>query len=187
MLEANRSISDLQPEMQACVWRWLDLCHAASINVVITETKRSKARQLFLYAKGRVLPKGLELKYLGYDDPAIDSKPKEKQVTWTLQSKHLDGLAIDFGFKVGGKFTYNGDWDAAYNLAEQSGLKSLFRSSGVDRPHLELDPNPNREILEKLFSDKALILNNALADFNHAKEELAKNKGVKFNPSFIAQ
>lgn len=137
MFSPNRSLDALQPKMKTAVMQWLDLCHNAGIQVLITETKRSKARQLFLWAKGRILSKGVEIQYLGYDDPNINSSPKERQVTWTLQSKHIEGLAIDFGFMTNGVFNYNGDWSKAWDLAEKAGLKSLFRSNGIDKPHLE--------------------------------------------------
>lgn len=196
MFEANRNIDDLQGEMQSRVRWWLDECERAGLNILITETKRSKARQLFLYAKGRYLPQKLELEYLGYDDPKIASRPGESVVTWTLQSKHIDGLAIDFGFMTNGKFTYNGDWNMAYDLAEKVGLKSLFRQYGVDRPHLELNPDwkPIDEQKQKEIASNENILAQriktawaAVDEANAVRKYLAKLKGVPFKPYKITE
>jgi peptidoglycan L-alanyl-D-glutamate endopeptidase CwlK len=84
--------------MKERVEKFLEKCEKAGLRILIVETRRSKARQLFLYAMGRVISPALEQRYLGYDDPAIYSKPGEKKVTWTLNSRHMYGKAIDFCF-----------------------------------------------------------------------------------------
>lgn len=195
MFEADRKISSLAPEMRTRVNAWLSACESAGLKVLITETRRSKARQLWLYAKGRVISKKTELDFLGYDDPAIESAPKEKIVTWTLKSNHISGLAIDFGFlDSAGKFTYNGDWTLAYSLAAKCGLKSLFLASGVDRPHLDFDTafdlknmfnatGVDKKLINELeaeFARRSAIANDALASLNEIKQKLAVAKRVPF-------
>lgn len=141
MINTNRRLEDLTPAMQARVKDWLKLCEENNLKVQITETKRTKLRQLYLWSMGRYVEPAFEKKYLGYDDPAIapNANLNQAQVTWTLNSNHLKGEAIDFGFLKDGKFTYEGDWAKAYDLAEEVGLKSLFRTTGKDKPHLEFD------------------------------------------------
>mgnify|MGYP001576083733 CR=1 FL=1 len=185
---SDRDLSHLDPLMKPRVTVWLQKCKDAGLNVLITEGKRSQARQLWLYAKGRVLAPGLELKYLGYDHPEISSSPKEKSVTWTLQSKHLEGKAIDFGFLKDGKLSYDGPWDKCFDLAEKCGLESLYRKEGIDRPHLQLNLNfnpVNSEALKPLEEKFALVsqkANEAIQELNHARADLARAKGVEFRP-----
>lgn len=50
---ASRKIIDLHPEMQPLAEKFLDACHAAGIEVLVTCTYRSMAEQAALYAQGR--------------------------------------------------------------------------------------------------------------------------------------
>ncbi len=122
MLKANRNLDDLTPEMAKRVRRWRELCKRAGINILITEGHRSLNRQRYLYAFGR-----------------FGVNRTKAKVTWTMNSNHLKGEAIDFGFMDNGKFHYNGDWEAAYQFAEMAGLRSLYKDKKVDRPHLNFD------------------------------------------------
>lgn len=140
MLNADRDINHLHQAMRPRVQRWVYLCAKFRLKVLITETRRSKARQFWLWCKGRVVSKSQEVAFLGYDDPAISSAPGERQVTWTLKSKHIEGLAIDFCFLKNGKAVWDGNWDAAFDIAEKCGLVSLWRKYKVDKPHLEFNP-----------------------------------------------
>jgi len=190
MFEANRKLEDLTPATQSRVVKWLSDCKAAGLKVLVTETRRSKPRQFWLWSKGRIVTKKQEVDFLGFDDPNIDSNPKEKQVTWTLKSKHLEGKAVDFCFLTpDGKATYSGDWSKAFDIAEDCGLVSLFRKTGVDKPHLELnedwisDGDAAKVIeLEAEFTKRAAVANGALASLNEIKKELSDAKGVTFKP-----
>lgn len=196
MFKANRNIGDLQGEMQSRVNFFMEQCEKENLNVLITETKRSLRRQLYLYSKGRYISQKLELEYLGYDDPAIASRPGESVVTWTMKSKHRDGLAIDIGFVVNGKFTYNGDWNRVYDIAESVGLKSLFRQYGVDRPHLEFNPawKAIDEVKQKQIEDNEKILAQRMKaawaevdEANAVRKYLAELKGVVYKPYKITE
>ncbi|HYE38239.1 M15 family metallopeptidase [Methylocaldum sp.] len=55
--------------------------------VCVVEGVRSKARQAQLYAQGRTAP--------------------GRVVTWTLKSKHIDGLAVDLAPYIDGKIDWN--------------------------------------------------------------------------------
>ena len=156
---------------------------------MITETWRTKARQLWLWAKGRILPLSTEKAYLGYDDPNIYSKPRERKVTWTLKSKHIEGKAIDIVFTKGEGITYSGDWDAVYDVAESVGLLSLYRKYGFDKPHLEFNPywepvNTEKKKmmqgLERKYKIDADRANYYLRKLNETTELLSEAKGVKY-------
>lgn len=138
MFLPKKDLNLLHPDFRDRTNEWLKRCRAEGIRPLITETRRTRQRQLWLWAKGRVLPKQLELQYLSYDDPKIYSMPQAKKVTWTLSSKHIAGKAFDFGFLTqDGRFTYNGPWDRCYDIAEACGMQSLYRKFRVDRPHIE--------------------------------------------------
>ncbi|MBD3360486.1 hypothetical protein GF366_01650 [Candidatus Peregrinibacteria bacterium] len=189
MFKAKRGTILLQPEMRKRVLAFMAHCKDAGLNVYITETGRSKARQLYLWAKGRYLPLSTEVGYLGYDDPDIYSKPKERKVTWTLKSKHIEGLAIDICFKTENGITYNGDWEKTFDIAESCGLQSLWRKYGFDKPHLEFNPGwtpPDEERkkkirgLERQYRIDAERANLAVRKLNETRKLLANAKGVKF-------
>lgn len=88
------------------------------------ETRRNQKRQEWLYGAGRT---AAELRAAGID-PSF-ARPTAKTVTWTLQSKHLEGLAFDVWFKDSkGKYTFNapsGLWNQLIQIGESVGLRNL--------------------------------------------------------------
>ena len=132
----------LHPAFKGRVKCFLEECRIAGIYLKPIETRRTKLRQLYLWGKGRFISKNLELQYLGSDSKDINGgEPKAKQVTWTLFSRHLEGLAADFAFVIGGKLTWNGDWAKVHEI----GLKCGLKGTGVgdqwnqDQCHFEYD------------------------------------------------
>jgi len=119
MFTANRSLNALKPEMKRRVEKLLKECKDRECPIFITETHRTQARQNYLYAFGRY----------------GENKDKGK-VTWTTKSNHTKGESIDFAFDHTDNI-YKGQWDEVYDIAEEVGLKSLFRETGYDRPHLD--------------------------------------------------
>ena len=115
-----RDLAELLPPAQsACRLLFQECYKAGVINIFITETYRSQARQNYLYAQGRTRPGQI--------------------VTWTLSSNHKSRLAWDLAVsppqslydvmtlnKVGGiarklGITWGGDW-----------------AGSIDRPHFEV-------------------------------------------------
>ena len=173
MFKAYRKLDKLQPEMRKRVEAFEVKCKEAGLKVLITETWRSKARQLWLYAKGRYINKRTEINYLGYDDPKIYSKPGERKVTWTLKSEHLTGNAIDVCFKLGNGITYSGDWEKLFDIAE---------SVGPIPKHIKKQISENEAILKKRMNKAWKELDEA----NAVKKYLANLKGVKYTPYTIS-
>jgi len=172
MFKANRNIDDLEPRMAERVKKFVKLCEKRRIDVLITETRRTVGRQRYLYAIGR----------WGENKTA-------SPVTWTLQSKHIEGDAIDIvplsmGLPNWSAIDYV--WQEIYDLAYEVGLKSLFRETEYDRPHLEYDPlwtpETQKEIKnnEKILSKKMDKAWKALDDANSVKKYLADLKGVEY-------
>lgn len=125
-----RDINALEPKMLKRVKLFLSKLEKEKIGIVISESRRSSERQKWLYAQGRTR--------LG----AI--------VTWTLKSKHIEGLAIDVAFSINGKTSYNGDWQRIGAIGESCGLAWGGRWSTPDKPHFEFNPN----IIDNMIIDE---------------------------------
>lgn len=108
------------PQMRTRVEAFLKAVAAAGLSIIITETTRSRERQEYLYSLGRTRP--------------------GRVVTWTMQSKHLTGEAVDVAFLRDGKVTYEGDWARLGVIGEKSGLRWGGRWASPDKPHFEFDP-----------------------------------------------
>ncbi|MGL4450466.1 MAG: hypothetical protein ACRCTZ_04665, partial [Sarcina sp.] len=93
--KACRDINELNPiAKKACVL-FLEECKKQNLNVIITETLRKKERQYYLACQGRTIS---QAKAMGVPNDFATKycNPSAKQVTWTTNSKHLDGWAFDF-------------------------------------------------------------------------------------------
>lgn len=117
-MQTDRDINKLAEPFKSKVKLFLDDCKQQGVNIFVTEAKRSLERQKELYASGRTK-----------SGPIL---------TWTLKSKHLEGMAIDIAFA--GENLYPSDmkqWNKVYDIAEKYNITSLYRKHGVDKPHLE--------------------------------------------------
>ena len=70
-----RDIGELKAVAQTACKLFLDECKKAGLDIFITETYRSQARQNYLYEQGR-------------------TRPGDK-ITWTKNSRHTSRLAWD--------------------------------------------------------------------------------------------
>jgi peptidoglycan L-alanyl-D-glutamate endopeptidase CwlK len=100
---ASRKLDDLVQECRDKAILFLEKCKEANINVLIIGTLRTQAEQDALYAQGRTTPGRI--------------------VTWTKQSKHIEGKAFDAVLLVNGKIDWNGkDYTQMGEIAESVGL-----------------------------------------------------------------
>lgn len=111
------------------------------VNPLVVETIRTKERQYYLYGQGRT---AAECKLKGV--PTKYAKPSAKKVTWTLNSIHITGFAVDVvpQRKVNGKMT------AIWNVKDKDTIKiisTMIRygfeaganwSSNPDSPHFQV-------------------------------------------------
>jgi hypothetical protein len=157
---ADRDLNKLTPEMKKRVQKFLKECADAGTPVFITEGFRTTARQKWLYSFGRY----------------GENKSKGK-VTWTLESNHMTGEAVDIAFDKAGDI-YVGQWEKVYDIAEKNGLRSLYRDSGYDRPHLNFDhnwtPPFNRRVHEKKLIDLGIVTTEKDLDLPPTREEFYK-------------
>jgi len=98
---------------------------------IVTQGLRTKEEQSELYAQGRTKP--------------------GKIVTWTLNSNHISGLAVDLAPMIDGKLNWDEDgklgaWpviatamkNAAIDMGEELVWGGDWKGSKRDRPHFEL-------------------------------------------------
>lgn len=125
---ASRSIMDLVPAMREKADLFRQEMEKAKLPFVFTCTRRTQAEQEELYARGRT--------------------KSGRKVTWTLKSKHLDGLAFDIVILRGRVAQWdvkvdvdeNGipDYTQAGQIGEALGLTWGGRWETPDFPHFEL-------------------------------------------------
>lgn len=118
----TRRIATLVPDLRPRAVALIQAALEAGIRLAVTEGRRTPGRQATLYAQGRTTPGPI--------------------VTWTLKSKHLDGLAFDVGvLDEDGALTWPDDdalWERIGALGEAQGLKWGGRwTRSRDRPHFE--------------------------------------------------
>lgn len=106
---SNASLTRLRtvdPRLQRVMELAIEL---TSVDFMITQGLRTLDEQARLYGKGRtrvmMAAKGLPMEY---------AKPGEAKVTWTMNSNHMSGRAVDVAAWVNGKI----DWDNLDNYHE---------------------------------------------------------------------
>lgn len=115
-----RKIEDLEPEMQLKAIEFKNRMDSANLSFIFTSTRRTQEEQDALYAQGRTAP--------------------GKIVTWTRQSKHIDGLAFDIAMVKGGEISWNpSDYKETGEIGESIGLTWGGKWAKPDYPHFQLD------------------------------------------------
>ncbi len=136
--KACRDITKLTPEAQKACNLFLEKCKQAGLNVLITETYRSQARQNYLYTQGRT--RG------------------GKVVTWTHNSRHTSRRAWDICKNVKGQeYSDPSFFRKCGEIAAELGITwgGIWKSS-PDTPHFEIAEDwkePSTHVTE----DKALF------------------------------
>lgn len=85
--KSNERLASVKPQLAAVVRRALEL---TTQDFFVLEGRRTKKAQQEYFGAGRT---AAELKAAGVD-PSL-ARPSERQKTWTLNSKHLTGDAVD--------------------------------------------------------------------------------------------
>lgn len=132
----------VEPELQRVAQRALEL---STVDFVVVQGNRTRDEQMRLYGKGRTAAqcsaKGV---------PASYARPNEAKVTWTLNSNHIGGRAIDVAPYVNGAINWDdngklGLWPkiaAAFKqAAKELGVSIVWGGDWTttkDRPHFEL-------------------------------------------------
>ena len=135
-------LATVHPDMQKVARRAIQL---SPVDFSITQGKRTLDEQKRLYGKGR---SAAQCRAAGV--PEAYAKPNEAKVTWTLNSNHISGNAIDVAPYINGKLEYDdngklGLWpkiakafkDAAPELDVSIEWGGDWTKT-KDRPHFEL-------------------------------------------------
>ena len=134
-IRADRDITKLAEPFQTKVRNFLNVCWNNGLDIFITEAVRTKKRQEYLYASGRTRYGPI--------------------VTWTLNSIHLTGNAIDIAFK--GPELYPRDmntWHAVTGYARMHGIEWSYDLWGVEKIHFQDDGTiPDTNYLNKYIMD----------------------------------
>ena len=134
----DNKISSLKLEMQNRVIPLLEEAKTVLPALIVFETKRTEQRQAQLYGLGRSWNQ-MVWAYPYSPNFWCYAKKGATKRTWTTDSKHLRGEAVDFAFKINGSTTWDvreEDWDKLIELGKKYGLKSL---APLEKNHLELD------------------------------------------------
>ena len=144
----GKSIRELEISMQRRAQAAYDLMNQdealkqmGAESVSISETKRDLLVQIAYFCKGRMDPQDVKKVYarVGLYDPSEDEC--KKKVTWTLNSKHIEGKAIDLVPVKDGKLWWNAPdevWERMGTIGESCGLKWGGRWTERDLPHFEM-------------------------------------------------
>ena len=109
--------------------------------VMIVETLRDLSTQMAYYARGRMVVSDVQAMYAAAGLWKIGESESRQKTTWTLDSKHLRGEAIDIAPVKRGHVW----WAAAHEVWERMGvigemhcLKWGGRWQHADGPHFEI-------------------------------------------------
>jgi len=178
----DRRISSLAPDFQPYVLelvkRLKDAFKDDGLAPFITDGKRTLSEQKRLYGKGRSAG---QLIKAGYDkDEAMKyANSTAKVVTWTLDSFHLKGLAIDVAWldKKTGKLTYNANWSKMGEIVKEMNLTWGGLWKTPDKPHVQLDQvpmetQPNKEALWESDARKWAQENKVIENWNDPRKPM---------------
>lgn len=143
----SKLIADLQPQFQAKARNAYELMQKDQQlkdlgveGIAISETKRELAVQMAYYSRSRMQASDVQKMYAAaglYDISEAEAKTAN---TWTLKSKHIDGLAIDLVPVKDGKYWWTAPalvWERMGEIGESVGLSWGGRWKTADCPHFE--------------------------------------------------
>lgn len=145
-----RDINELTENAQRACRLFLAKCKDEGLNVLITETYRSQARQDYLYAQGRTRA--------------------GKKVTWTKSSRHTSRRAWDICKNVkGAEYSDTEFFRKCGLIAKELGITWGGDWKTPDMPHFEISENWTYEGDEKMTEAEK-------KEFEEMKSELQKVK-----------
>ena len=163
--ETVRDLDELKPVAKLACITFLEECKKAGIDIFITETYRSQARQNYLYEQGRTR--------------------EGKKVTWTRNSRHTSRLAWDIAHNAKEPYKDVSVFKKAGQVAKKLGITWGGDWKTPDMPHFEVKatwklPKGYEKKEEtkgsgvKMFAPETSTLKNDFGKFI----ELAKKEGI---------
>ena len=144
----SNKLEDLKPAIKSKAAKAIDLMnHSPELKVLgvekvaISETKRDLAVQMAYYSRSRMQPRDVKAMYkaAGLYDPT--DKECCTPNTWTLQSKHLEGLAIDIVPVKNGSMWWSAPievWQEMGRIGKEAGMAWGGDWKSKDCPHFEV-------------------------------------------------
>lgn len=104
---------------------------------IIVEGVRTKERQLELFGKGRDINDLID--YMSKDQAAKYAKPAESKVTWTLNSLHLTGKAVDIAGYKDNKIKWERNIFLINTMSSVGFECGAHWKKNVDTPHYQIN------------------------------------------------
>lgn len=143
------AIKDLDPKIQLAARAALDdmrnskeLKAMGVTGIVISETRRELTVQMAYYARSRMSVTDVKAMYKAAGLYAIPDEDCKKPVTWTLNSMHVKGLAVDFVPEINGKVTWGAPlavWQEMGRIGKSHGFTWGGDWREKDFPHFQWD------------------------------------------------
>ena len=146
----SRKLDDLDPSCREAARQAIaamqaddELRRSGVAGILIIETRRELPVQMAYFSRGRMAPEHVRLMY---DAAGVKQQLSDKEtqtaITWTLKSKHLDGLAMDLvPLNDKGQAWWSAPmhvWMRMATIAEGFGWESGVRWKDFpDFPHLQ--------------------------------------------------
>jgi peptidoglycan L-alanyl-D-glutamate endopeptidase CwlK len=112
-------------------------------SVIVSETLRHLSTQMAYYARGRMAAADVKMMYKAANLWNISDADAVKQITWTLDSKHLRGLAVDLVPTRHGQTWWMAPeqvWARMGEIGEKHGMSwgGRWPDKKKDSPHFEV-------------------------------------------------
>lgn len=110
-------------------------------DIIINESKRNLAVQMAYYSRSRMAVADVKRMYAAAGLYTPTDHECLTANTWTLDSKHIQGKAIDFAPVKDGKVWWSAPatvWETMGEIGESCGLKWGGRWKNKDCPHFEM-------------------------------------------------
>ena len=109
--------------------------------IAVSESLREVAVQMAYYSRSRMSIADVKAMYKAAGLYAIGDAEAKRAVTWTLESKHIRGEAIDLVPTNGGAYWWSAPpevWKRMGEIGEKHGLTWGGRWKNTDCPHFEI-------------------------------------------------
>lgn len=109
--------------------------------IVVAETLRELAVQMAYFSRSRMSADNVAAMYKAAGLYAIKPDEANRAATWTLESKHLKGEALDIVPHRAGRPWWNAPavvWERMGEIGERHGLTWGGRWKNKDTPHFEI-------------------------------------------------
>jgi peptidoglycan L-alanyl-D-glutamate endopeptidase CwlK len=130
-------LSHVHPDIAKVIQTAWDDCAGAGLPFIVTHGFRTQEEQAALYAQGRTTP--------------------GKIVTWTMNSRHLSGHAVDLCIVIGGKAIWDPEMyrhlaDHILGAAARIGIPVIWGGSFTDKAGGSRPDSDHFELNERFYT-----------------------------------